>query len=96
MVRSKHGFDPLVHFLAAAALVLNGRLAATLGLVLSGAGALLAVSIIGAILSFGAWEVAGGFIPWLLFLCEYVAAAVFIARSERWRNWQLASSPLRR
>ncbi len=88
---------PLIHFLAAAALALHGRLAATAGLIVSAGGALLALSIIGAILSFGAWEVAGGLVPWLLFLCAYAVAAVLIARPQRWlQSWQPARSRLRR
>ena len=83
---------PLVHFLAAGALILDGRAAAAAGLMVSVAGALLAVSVIGAILSFGAWEVAWSLVPWLLFLAGYVAVAgMLIARANgRLRNPQPA------
>ena len=76
---------PLPHFVAAAALVLGGRFATPGAIAISGGGLLLSLSVLMAIVSFGAWEIAKSVVPWLLFVLGYLLTAALLLDRRRSR-----------
>lgn len=71
---------PLPHFVAAAALALGGRFAVSGSLLISIAGGLLALGMLGALVSFEyfGWELFDNVAVWLVFLLGYSVSAAFL------------------